>query len=170
MKWSNQRRSTAKLNYNKELLEAAIQRYTSILENYLQGSSFPSKAEDCRPATSLKMKSTTAFFKDLDTKSGTVNYSTDICIISIEQNTFYLIAASSSFRNQHSRKSTTRKSKSESRPPELIWRMVLSKYRQNSWKTQAKEPILLQSCRLEACSCTKNELSHRYPSRILPRS
>ena len=116
------------------------------------------------------MKSTTAFFKDLDTKFGTVNYITDICIISIEQNTFYFMAASSSFKNLHSRKSITRKSKSESRLPELIWRMVLSKYRQNSRKTQAKELILLQSCKLEACSCTKNEPSHRYPSRIFPRS
>ena len=40
------------------------------------------------------MKSTTVFFKDLDIKFGTVNYTTDICIIAIEQNTFYLMAAS----------------------------------------------------------------------------
>ena len=40
------------------------------------------------------MKSTTGFFKDQDTKFGTVNYSTDICITSIEQNTFYSMAAS----------------------------------------------------------------------------
>ena len=40
------------------------------------------------------MKSTTAFFRDLKTKFGTVNYSTDICIIVIEQNTFYSMAAS----------------------------------------------------------------------------
>ena len=40
------------------------------------------------------MKSTTAFFKDLDTKFGTVNNSTDICIIALEQNTFYSMAAS----------------------------------------------------------------------------
>ena len=40
------------------------------------------------------MKSTRAFFKDLDTKFGTVSYSTDICIIAIEQNTFYYMAAS----------------------------------------------------------------------------
>ena len=40
------------------------------------------------------MKSTTAFFKDLDTNFGTVNYSTDICIIAIEQNTFYSMVIS----------------------------------------------------------------------------
>ena len=40
------------------------------------------------------MKSTTGFFKDQDTKFETVNYSTDICITSIEQNTFYSMAAS----------------------------------------------------------------------------
>ena len=40
------------------------------------------------------MKFTTAFFKDLDTKFGTVNYSTDICIIAIEQNTFCSMTAS----------------------------------------------------------------------------
>ena len=40
------------------------------------------------------MKSTTAFFRDLKTKFGTVNYSTDICIIVIEQKTFYSMAAS----------------------------------------------------------------------------
>ena len=40
------------------------------------------------------MKSTTGFFKEQDTKFGTVNYSTYICITSIEQNTFYLMAAS----------------------------------------------------------------------------
>ena len=40
------------------------------------------------------MKSTTAFFRDLKTKFGTVNYSTDICIIVIEQNTFYSMTAS----------------------------------------------------------------------------
>ena len=34
------------------------------------------------------MKSTTAFSKDLDTKFEKVNYSTDICIIAIEQNNF----------------------------------------------------------------------------------
>ena len=39
------------------------------------------------------MKFTTAFFKDLDTKFGTVNYSTDICIIAIKQNTFCSMAA-----------------------------------------------------------------------------
>ena len=57
-------------------------------------SSFPSKAEDCRSATILKMKSITAFFKDLDPKFETVNYSTDICIICMEQNTFYTMVAS----------------------------------------------------------------------------
>ena len=106
------------------------------------------------------MKSTIAFFKDLDAKFGTVNYSTDICIITIEQITFYLMAASWSFRNLHSRKSTTRKSTFGSSPSEMIWRMMLSKSRQNSWKMPAKEPTLLQSYRLEACSCTKNEPSH----------
>ena len=40
------------------------------------------------------MKSTTAFFKDLDPKFGTVNYRTDIYIIAIGQNTFYSMAAS----------------------------------------------------------------------------
>ena len=40
------------------------------------------------------MKFLTAFFKDLDTKFKAVNYSTDICIIAIEQNTFYSMAAS----------------------------------------------------------------------------
>ena len=40
------------------------------------------------------MESTAGFLKDLDTKFGTVNYSTDICIIAIEQNTFYSMAAS----------------------------------------------------------------------------
>ena len=40
------------------------------------------------------MKSPTALFKDLDPKFGTANYSTDICIIAIEQNTFYSMAAS----------------------------------------------------------------------------
>ena len=40
------------------------------------------------------MKSTIAFFRDLKTKFGTVNYSTDICIIVIEQNTFYSMTAS----------------------------------------------------------------------------
>ena len=40
------------------------------------------------------MKFLTAFFKDLDTKFKTVNYSTDICIIAIEQNTFYSMVIS----------------------------------------------------------------------------
>ena len=40
------------------------------------------------------MISTTSFFRDLKTKFGTVNYSTDICIIVIEQNTFYSMTAS----------------------------------------------------------------------------
>ena len=40
------------------------------------------------------MKSNTAVFKDLDPKFGTVNYSTDICTIAIEQNTLYSMAAS----------------------------------------------------------------------------
>ena len=40
------------------------------------------------------MKSTTAFFKDLNTKFGKVNYSADICIIATEQSTFYSRAAS----------------------------------------------------------------------------
>ena len=40
------------------------------------------------------MKSTTVFFKDLDINFGTVNYSTDICIISREQNTYYSMADS----------------------------------------------------------------------------
>ena len=116
------------------------------------------------------MKSTTAFFKGLATKFGIVNCSTDLCIIAIEQNTFYLMAASWSFRNLHSRKLTTRKSTFGSSPSELIWRMMLSKSRQNSWKMPAKEPTLLQSYRLEACSCTKNEPSHSHPPKILRRS
>ena len=116
------------------------------------------------------MKSTTAFFKDLDTKFGTVNYSTDICVIAIEHNAFHLMAAPWSFRNLHSRKSTTRKSMFGSIPSELIWRMMLSKSRQNSWKMPVKEPTLLQSCWLEACSCTKNEHCHSHPPRILWRS
>ena len=37
---------------------------------------------------------TTAFFSNPNTKFGTVNYSTDICIIAIEQKTFYSMAAS----------------------------------------------------------------------------
>ena len=41
----------------------------------------PKKAEYCRSANILKMKSTTAFFKDLDPKFGAVNYRTDICIL-----------------------------------------------------------------------------------------
>ena len=40
------------------------------------------------------MKSTTAFFKDLDPKFGTVNYRRDIYIIAIGQNTFYSMVAS----------------------------------------------------------------------------
>ena len=40
------------------------------------------------------MKPTTAFFKGLDIKFETVNYSIDICIIAIEQNIFYSMAAS----------------------------------------------------------------------------
>ena len=40
------------------------------------------------------MKSTKAFSKDLNTKFGTVSYSADICIIAIEQNTFYSRAVS----------------------------------------------------------------------------
>ena len=40
------------------------------------------------------MKSTKAFFKDLNSKFGTVNYGTDIYITAIEQNTFYSMAAS----------------------------------------------------------------------------
>ena len=40
------------------------------------------------------MESTTKFSKDLDPKFGTVNYSTDICIIAIEQITFYSMVAS----------------------------------------------------------------------------
>ena len=44
--------------------------------------------------TKLKIKSTTAFFNDLGTKFGTVNYRTDICISAIEQKTFYSMAAS----------------------------------------------------------------------------
>ena len=40
------------------------------------------------------MKPTTAFFKGLDIKFETVNYSIDICIIAIEQNIFYAMAAS----------------------------------------------------------------------------
>ena len=34
------------------------------------------------------MKSIAGFLKDLDIEFGTVNYSTDICIIAIEQNTY----------------------------------------------------------------------------------
>ena len=66
-------------------------------------------------------------------------------------------------RNLHSRKSTTRKSTFGSSPPDLIWKKILSKSRQNSWKMPAKEPTLLQSCRLEAYSCTKSEPSHSHP-------
>ena len=40
------------------------------------------------------MKTTTAFFKDLDPKFETVNYIADMCIIAIKENTFYLVAAS----------------------------------------------------------------------------
>ena len=114
------------------------------------------------------MKSTTAFFKDLGTNFGTVNYSTDICIIAIEQNTFYPMAACC--RNLHSRKSTTRKSTFGSSPPELIWRMMLSKSRQNSRIMPVTEPTLPQSRSLEAGSCTKSEPSHSHPPTILPRS
>ena len=66
-------------------------------------------------------------------------------------------------RNLHSRKSTTRKSTFGSSPPELIWRMMLSKSRQNSRKMLDKEPTLLQSY-------TKNKPSPRHPPRISPRS
>ena len=56
----------------KELLEAAIYRNTSkqkLKQNsWNQRSSFHSKTEDCRPAATLKMKSFTAFFKDLGPK------------------------------------------------------------------------------------------------------
>ena len=60
-------------------------------------------------------------------------------------------------RNLHSslRKSTTRKSTFGSSHSELIWKKMLLKSRQNSWKTPAKEPILQQRCMLEVCSCTK---------------
>ena len=40
------------------------------------------------------MKSTTVFSKDLDPTFGAVNYISDICIIVIEQNTFYSMASS----------------------------------------------------------------------------
>ena len=40
------------------------------------------------------MKSTLLFLKDLCPKFGTVNYRTDICTMTIEQNTFYSMAAS----------------------------------------------------------------------------
>ena len=150
---SNQRRSIAKFNYNKELLQAAIQRYTS-QQKLLKTSLFPSKAEDTWPATTLKMKSTTAFFKDLDTKFGTVNNSTDICIIALEQNTFYSMAASvvEIYIQENQQKENLHL---QAASPELIWRMMFSKSRQNSWKMHAKEPTLLQSCRLEACPVLK---------------
>ena len=57
------------------------------------------------------MKSMTVFIKDLNPKFGIVNYETDICTISIEQNTFYSMAAS---------EVTTRKSSLESSHSELI--------------------------------------------------
>ena len=57
-----------------------------------RGIHTPSKAKNCRPATPLKMKSTTAFFKDLDPKFGTDNYRTGT--IAIKQKTFYSMAAS----------------------------------------------------------------------------
>ena len=96
MQKSNQRwRSITKFNNNKELLEAAIWRYTSKQKlKQPQRSSFRSKTEDCRPDTPLKMKSFKVFFKDLDPKFVTVNYETDICTIVIEQNTFYSMAIS----------------------------------------------------------------------------
>ena len=40
------------------------------------------------------MKSSKVFFKDLDSKFGTVNYRTDTCTIAIERNTFYSMVAS----------------------------------------------------------------------------
>ena len=40
------------------------------------------------------MKPTAVFFKGLDIKFEAVNYSIDICIIAIEQNIFYAMAAS----------------------------------------------------------------------------
>ena len=49
-------------------------------------------------------------------------------------------------------------------------KQILSKPGQNPWETPAKEPTLQQSCRVEACICTKNEPSHSHLPRILPRS
>ena len=133
------------------------------------GNSFPSTAKDCRPTTTLQIKSTTTFFNDLDAKFGTVNYGINIWIIATTENLF-LYGCFWSCRNLHSWKSTTRKSTFGSSPPDLIWKKILSKSGQNSWKTSAKELTLQQSCRLEACSCTKNEPSHSHFPRILPRS
>ena len=45
-------------------------------------------------ASSLKIKSTAASLKDLDTNFGAVNYSTDICIIGIAQNALYSMTVS----------------------------------------------------------------------------
>ena len=86
--------------------------------------------------------------KDFNPKFGTVNYRTDICIIAIEQNTSYSMAASevveiyireNQQQNLHLRKSTT-KSTFGSSHLELIWKKMLSRSRQNSWKMSAKRP------------------------------
>ena len=114
------------------------------------------------------MKSTIAFFKDLDSKFGTASYSTDICVIAIEQNTFYPVAASvvEIYIQENQQEENLHLG---AVPPELIWKKILSKSRPNAWKIPAKEPTLLQRCRLEDCSCTKNEPSHSHPPRIFLR-
>ena len=37
---------------------------------------------------------------------------------------------------------------------QLIWKKMLQKSKQNSWKIPAKELTLQHTCRLEACNCT----------------
>ena len=146
MKRPNQRCSNTKFNYNKELPEAAIQRFT--LKNKLLET-------NCKEVHSPAKLNTVG----LVTKFGTVNYSTDICIIATEQNTFYSMGASIV-------KVYIQEIQSPRANLENDALNIQAKFMENA----CEGANLLQNRRLEACSYTKNKPSHSHPSRILPRS
>ena len=114
------------------------------------------------------MKSTTAFFKDLDTKFGTVNYSTDICIIAIEQNTFYSMAASvvEIYIQENQQQENLHLEAAPRADLENDALTIKAKFMENACEGAHS------SAKLQARSlpCTKIEASHSHPPRILPRS
>ena len=144
MKWSNQRRSISKFNNNKELLEAAIYRYTS--KRKLKQNSWKLTAREFIPQQSWRPQACNYTENEIH-HSLFQRPRHQVWNCQLQYGYLYYCHKTEHFLldgcfccwNLHSRKSTTRKSTFGSSPQDL---------KKDSWKMLAKEPTLLQSCRL----------------------